>query len=305
MDKENKSSLKTALGTLLLIWIVAGVIAGSISQFTEEVSEKIVIIPITGPLTISESGDGLLTPRTGTTSDIISNIKKAKDDSSVKGVIFEIDSPGGTVVASEELASAVKNLGKPNVALIREVGASGAYWVASASDKIVASPMSITGSIGVISSYLEFSKLFEKYGITYQRLTSGELKDVGSPYRELSDTERMYLQKKLDIIHDHFIDVVAENRNMSKEKTRKLADGSFYLGTEAKELGLVDYLGDREFAIDLAKKMVNNTEVKVITYKKKETFWQQITQLSSYYIGMGIGETLMNFDLEKDISIKA
>ena len=115
----------------------------------------------------------------------------------------------------------------------------------------------------------------------------------------------MYLQKKLDIIHDYFIDVVAENRNMSKEKTRKLADGSFYLGTEAKELGLVDYLGDREFAIDLAKKMVNNTEVKVITYKKKETFWQQITQLSSYYIGMGIGETLMNFDLEKDISIKA
>ena len=162
MDKENKSSLKTALGTLLLIWIVAGVIAGSISQFTEEVSEKIVIIPINGPLTISESGDGLLTPRTGTTSDIISNVKKAKDDSSVKGVIFEIDSPGGTVVASEELASAVKNLGKPNVALIREVGASGAYWVASASDKIVASPMSITGSIGVISSYLEFSKLFEK-----------------------------------------------------------------------------------------------------------------------------------------------
>src|SRR3989344_236431 len=272
MDKENKSSLKTALGTLLLIWIVAGVIAGSISQFTEEVSEKIVIIPINGPLTISESGDGLLTPRTGTTSDVISNIKKAKEDSSVKGVIFEIDSPGGTVVASEELANAVKNLNKPNVALIREVGASGAYWVASASNKIVASPMSITGSIGVISSYLEFSKLFDKYGITYQQLTSGEYKDVGTPYKELSAKEKDYLQKKLDIIYDYFISEVSKNRNMDREKVKEMADGKFYLGTEAKDLGLIDYLGDREFAVNLTKQMINKTDIEVITYKQKLTF---------------------------------
>ena len=267
-------------------------------------SDKIVFISIKGTI-VSSSSNGIFNEQQATSTGVISYLNKAKNDNTIKAVILEINSPGGEALASREIVEAVKGMNKPVVAWIRDVGASGAYWVASASNKIVASPMSITGSIGVISSYLEFSKLFEKYGITYQRLTSGELKDVGSPYRELSDTERMYLQKKLDIIHEHFIDVVAENRNMSKEKARKLADGSFYLGTEAKELGLVDYLGDREFAIDLAKKMVNNTEVKVITYKKKETFWQQITKLSSYYIGIGIGETLMNFNLEKEIRIKA
>src|SRR3989344_139732 len=173
MDKQQikQGSWKTIFGTILTIWIVATIIAGSITELKQAVSEKIVIIPITGPLSISENDAGILEPRTATTENILDNIKKARSDSSVKAIIFEINSPGGTVVASKEIADAVKNLKKPNIALIREVGASGAYWVASASDKIVASPMSITGSIGVISSYSEFSKLFDKYGVTYQQLT--------------------------------------------------------------------------------------------------------------------------------------
>lgn len=300
-----KSGLRTALGTLLLIWIVAGIIAGSITQFSADVSDKIVIIPVVGTLTVSENGDGLLTPRTGTTADIIGNINKANKDSSVKGIIFEINSPGGTVVASEELANAVKKLDKPNVALIREVGASGAYWMASASDAIVASPMSITGSIGVISSYLEFSKLFEKYGVTYQRMTSGEYKDVGTPYKELKENEEIYLQKKLDLIYDYFIDDVAKNRGMDSKDVRKVADGKFYLGTEALDLGLIDYLGDRAFAINLTKEMINQTDIEVINYKKKLTLWEQLTRISSFYIGKGIGETILNFNIEEEIKIKA
>jgi len=307
MDKQQikQGNWKTIFGTILTIWIVATIIAGSITELKQAVSEKIVIIPITGPLSISENDAGILEPRTATTENILDNIKKARSDSSVKAIIFEINSPGGTVVASKEIADAVKNLKKPNIALIREVGASGAYWVASASDKIVASPMSITGSIGVIGSYLEFSKLFEKYGITYQRLTSGELKDVGSPYKELTEKEKDYLQKKLDIIHENFIDEVSENRNMDKEKVKQIADGSFYLGVEAKDLGLVDYLGDREFAVNLTKQMINKTDVEVITYKRKVTLFEQLTKLSSYYIGKGIGETLLSFNLEKEIKLNA
>ena len=307
MDKQQikQGNWKTIFGTILTIWIVATIIAGSITELKQAVSEKIVIIPITGPLSISENDAGILEPRTATTENILDNIKKARSDSSVKAIIFEINSPGGTVVASKEIADAVKNLKKPNIALIREVGASGAYWVASASDKIVASPMSITGSIGVIGSYLEFSKLFEKYGITYQRLTSGELKDVGSPYKELTEKEKDYLQKKLDIIHENFIDEVSENRNMDKEKVKQIADGSFYLGVEAKDLGLIDYLGDREFAVNLTKQMINKTDVEVITYKRKVTLFEQLTKLSSYYIGKGIGETLLSFNLEKEIKLNA
>ncbi len=306
MDKQQvkNSNWKTIFGTVITIWIVASIIAGSISELKENISEKIVIIPIVGPLTISENDGGILQSGTASTEDILDNIKKAKEDSSVKAVIFEINSPGGTVVASEEIANAVKNLGKPNVALIREVGASGAYWVASASNKIVASPMSITGSIGVISSYLEFSKLFDKYGITYQQLTSGEYKDVGTPYKELSAKEKDYLQKKLDIIYDYFIIEVSKNRNMDKEKVKELAEGKFYLGVEAKDLGLVDYLGDREFAINLTKQMINKTDIEVITYKQKLTFLEQLTRVSSYYAGKGIGDVILNFDLNKEISIK-
>ena len=299
------SNWKTIFGTIITIWIVASIIASSVSELKQAVSEKIVIIPIVGPLTISENNAGILEPSTASTEDILENIKKAKDDSSVKAVIFEINSPGGTVVASEEIANAVKNLDKPNIALIREVGASGAYWVASASDKIVASPMSITGSIGVISSYLEFSKLFDKYGITYQQLTSGEYKDVGTPYKELSVKEKDYLQKKLDIIYDYFISEVSKNRNMDREKVKEMADGKFYLGTEAKDLGLIDYLGDREFAVNLTKQMINKTDIEVITYKQKLTFLEQLTRMSSYYAGKGIGETLLNFNINKEIKINA
>ena len=290
MDKENKSSLKTALGTLLLIWIVAGVIAGSISQFTEDVSEKIVIIPITGPLTISESGDGLLTPRTGTTSDIISNIKKAKDDSSVKGVIFEIDSPGGTVVASEELASAVKNLKKPNVALIREVGASGAYWVASASDSIIADELSVTGSIGVLGSYLQFEGLMNKYGITYERLVGGRYKDLGSSYKELSTEEREILQKKINTIHRIFSDDVSKNR---KKDLSKFSNGEFFLGIEAKEIGLIDHLGGKEKAIEVSKELASIEKARTVVFKERKSFFSSIDKYFtkySYFIGKGISD---------------
>ena len=127
-------------------------------------------------------------------------IDSAKKDVRIKGVIFKINSPGGSVVGSKEIGNAIKKLGKPSVAVIREVGASGAYWVASSADVIIADELSITGSIGVISSYLQFSKIMEEYGITYERLVGGEHKDMGVPYKQLSKEEQIIMQKKINII---------------------------------------------------------------------------------------------------------
>ena len=157
----------------IIVLIILAAIFGSLItvNIINVFKDKVVVIPIDGAITTQESG-GLFAAEEASSSKIVSYIKKANKDQSVKGIIFAINSPGGTVVASEEIVNAIKQTKKPKIAWIREVGASGAYWVASACDEIVADPMSITGSIGVISSYLEFSGLMKKYGVGYERQRS-------------------------------------------------------------------------------------------------------------------------------------
>ena len=191
---------------------------------------------------------------------LVQLIEDADANPNVKGIILEINSPGGTVVASRMVADAVRFAEKPVTALIQEIGTSGAFWVASAADVIVADPLSITGSIGVISSYLEFSDLMKEYGVTYEQLMSGEYKDAGSPYRKLTPQEKALFQAKLDRIHAVFIEEVAKNRGLEEAEVRKAATGLFYLGEEALELRLVDYLGGKELAVNLTKDMAGISE---------------------------------------------
>ena len=164
--------------------------------------------------------------------------------------------------------------------------------MASSTDKIIASPMSITGSIGVIGSYLEFSGLFEKYGIGYERIVSGEKKDIGTPYRDLTPEEKTLMENKLKIVHEYFIKQVAINRHMEIDDVRKIATGEFYLGSEAKELGLIDEFGNRETAIELMKKELNNTEIKVITREHQTSIFDLFSGVS-YNMGRGIGSVLL------------
>ena len=183
---------------ILVVLIVIGIFLVSLiikSSIAPE--DKIAVVKIYGPISLDGSSSSIIPSSSVNSQQILDDIAKIKKDSSIKGVIFEINSPGGTVVASEEIAHAVKELNIPKYAVIREVGASGGYWIASATDKIIASPMSITGSIGVISSYLEFSGLFEKYGVNYQRLVSGDFKDMGTPYKDLTPEEQAKMQNKL------------------------------------------------------------------------------------------------------------
>lgn len=260
------------------------------------ISDKIAIIPIYGTITILGSSESFFSQTGATSSEVITAfIKKANDDPQIKAIILEINSPGGEVIASEEIARAVKESQKPVVAWIRDVGASGAYWVASASDIIVADRLSITGSIGVLASYLEFSGLFEKYGITYQELTAGELKDVGSPFKKLQEKEKEILQKKLDLIQDVFVFEVAQNRNLPPQKVKELASGIFYLGIEAKQNGLVDIIGTKEDAITQAKSLADIKEAELVSFQRKRSFFELISSISyqnSFYLGRGIGTAL-------------
>lgn len=172
----------------------------------------------------------------------------AEEDKDIKGVLIEINSPGGTPVASERIAERFRDSSLPVVGLVGDLAASGGYMVAAASDYLIASPMSDVGSIGVNMSYVEESKKNEDEGLTYVQLTAGKFKDIGSPNRPITDEERELLQADLQIVHDQFIDIVTKYREMDRAEVEKLADGSSMPGKRALEVGLVDSLGGREEA---------------------------------------------------------
>ena len=293
------------IGILFLSLISANILK---NEFSEKVSgNKIALIEING--IISTSNEDFLSK--GSSSDIITgNIRKAAEDNHIKGILLEINSGGGTVVASEEIVNEIKiaKEKKPVVAFIREVGASGAYWAASAADVIVADPMSLTGSIGVLGSYLEFSGLLESYNITYERLIAGNYKDIGTPFKKLNEGERDILQSKLDLIYNYLIEDVAKNRNMSLEKTRSLADGAFYLGIEAKENGLIDVLGNKETAFNITKEKANITEAVLVSFKENKGLLDILSRYmaySSYYLGRGLSNSFIYEARNKVINIRA
>ena len=277
------------IGIFLVSYISADLIKKGGSK---SISDRVAIIPIYGAITTTGNPISVFEQRGTPSNVIIDFISRANKDPTIKGIILEINSPGGTVIGSKDIGNAVKESKKPVVAWIREIGTSGGYWIASASDSVVADPMSITGSIGVIGSYLEFSRLLEEYGVTYQQLTSGKYKDTGSPFKELSNDERALLQTKIDIIHNNFVSEVAANRKLSIEQVNNLATGIFYLGVEAKDLGLVDILGGKEEAIDEIKRLSNLKEATLVSYQRKTSIIDALTMLSSnfaYYIGKGLG----------------
>ncbi|MFH1331729.1 MAG: signal peptide peptidase SppA [archaeon] len=293
---EARRKIGIALLVIVILWLVSFSLSNLLKFEETSVSNKIAIIPITGFLA-GEETESLLGETGASSRTIASFIEQADKDPSVNGIILEINSGGGTVLAGKEIAEAVKKTQKPTVALIREVGASGAYWVASAADKIVADEMSITGSIGVTSSYLEFSGLMEKYGVGYEELKSGQYKEAGSPFRELTPEERKMLQEKIDKIQAYFLKEIKENRNLSEETMKEVGKAGIYLGMEAYEINLVDYLGDREVAIKITKELAGIKEAKLVRYEERKGLIDLIGRLSaeSYYnIGRGIGAGIID-----------
>lgn len=282
-----KTILWTVLTVLFVLFILIPIIS---SLFSRNVLGNVAKIPIHGIIT--GDGQSYLGRDTVSSSTIVGFIQEAEQNSQIKVIVLEINSPGGSAVASDEIASAVKQAEKPVVAVIREVGASGGYWVASAADYIIANRMSITGSIGVLSSYLEFGGLMEKYGVGYERLVAGKYKDIGSPFAPLTEEEREILQKKLDKIHAFFIEEIAANRKLDQAKVEELATGEFFLGVEAQSLGLVDELGDLSVVEEYTKQNYGLTTIEYIVYEKKPGLLDLLSSVAedfSFSLGQGMG----------------
>ena len=271
-----------AVGVLVVVLLV--VVLGIVFSIAESSSSSmadgtVALISVTGMIVAGEDS-GLFSRNTISSTKLIEQIKQANDDPHIKAIIFEINSPGGSAVASDEVAQAIKAVNKTTVAWIREVGASGAYWIASSTNLIVANRMSITGSIGVLGSYLEFSGLERKYNVTYQRLVSGKYKDIGSPMKQLTTEEEYFMQQRLDAIHTIFIEEVAKNRNLPVDRVREIGNGLFYLGQEAKELGLVDILGGKQEAITYLQDTLGIT-VKIKEFKERKSLLDILAQTLS------------------------
>ncbi len=192
---------------------------------------------------------------------VLEYINQINKNENIKAIIVEIDSGGGELVASEEIYMALKRTQKPTVALIKEIGASGAYLIAIGTDKIYASNFSEVGSIGVTMSYLDYSKQNEKEGITYQQLSSGKFKDTGDLDKELTDEEKELLMRDINKAHRMFVEIVAENRALDFEYVDKLADGSTMLGIDAREVGLIDEIGDLE---DVKEYLSNKLDIEPV-----------------------------------------
>lgn len=197
------------------------------------------------------------TPLIVTPEMVETSMQAIEDDDSIKAVLVEINSPGGLPVASERIANRLRNSPLPTVGLIGDIGASGGYMIAAATDYLIASPMSIVGSIGVTMSYVEQSKQNEEDGLTYVELNSGKFKDSGSPDKPLSDEERELFERDLNDLYETFIKMVSDYRSIPLEKVRELADGSTLNGERAKEAGLTDEVGGRAEAKNALAKILN------------------------------------------------
>lgn len=201
----------------------------------------------------------------------IEMLKAAENNPNIKAVILRINSPGGSVAATQEVYEAVKRLraaGKIVVASFGDVAASGAYYIACAADKIVANPGTLTGSIGVVISGFQFSGIMDEYGISVNVIKSGDYKDIMSPYRPMTDNEKRIMQSIIMDTWRQFVDSVAEGRQMDVGKVEKLADGRIYGAIQALDAGLIDELGDFHKAVEVTAELAGiNGEPNVVELK--------------------------------------
>lgn len=206
--------------------------------------------------------------------ETIGELKRFSENPSVKAIVLRIDSPGGGVVPSQEIYDAVRQVrsktSKTVIASMGNVAASGGYYIAAATDRIVANPGTLTGSIGVIMETANVEGLLQKIGVEGVVIKSGKFKDVGSPLRKMSEEERGLMQAVMDDVHKQFIEAVAEGRAMELAEAQAVADGRIFTGRQAKEAKLVDELGNLDDAIQLAADVVGiEGEPKVVEPRRR------------------------------------
>ncbi len=243
--------------------------------------DKILLLDLSGVIAEDESSYLRGQREVTILARVKEELTKASEDDAVKALVIRINSPGGTATASDilyrELTAFKANRKVKIVSAIMDVGASGGYYVALAGEKIVAHPTAVTGSIGVIMVTVSVEGLLQKIGITPTAIKSGERKDMGSPFRSLSEEERRIFQGVIDQLHERFVEVIVkERKGLSVDAVRKLADGRIYTAAEAKRLGLVDDVGYLDDAIALAKKEAKLDDARVIMYHRPREYRSNI-----------------------------
>lgn len=235
---------------------------------------KIAVIPVHGVIAAGQAS--LFGPSVDMVDKIIKDLRRVKADNDVVAVILDVDSPGGGITDCDRIHHEIMKLKaeRPNlkfVSFMRNVAASGGYYVSAPCDRIIASHTTITGSIGVIMSFMNLQGLYEKVGVKEEVIKSGDHKDIGSMGRPVTDEERAMLQAMLMEMYDRFVDVVAKGRKMDEKKVREIADGRIYSAGQAKANGLVDSLGQFEDALTEAKKLAGVADARVIRYQNPPT----------------------------------
>ena len=239
---------------------------------------KILLMDLSGVLSDETLSFSLTTPppRVPILARVQEELRKAEKDEHVKGLILRINSPGGTMTASDTLYHEIYEFKMrtkmPVIAAIMDVGASGGYYVALAADTIVATPTSITGSIGVVMLTINAQGLMEKIGVAPLTIKSGPMKDAGSPFRALTPEERAVFQGVIDDMYGRFVRLVAQSRKIPETRVREFADGRIYTPDQALSLGLIDkiaYLGE---AVAMARKAAGLEEARVIVYHRPKEF---------------------------------
>lgn len=250
--------------------------------------QKIIKLVVEGTI-VDDGTSGLFSSGGYNHESFMKQLAAIKADPQVKGILLEINSPGGSVYETAEITRALKGIQKdkkiPIYATMESQAASGGYYIAASSDKIFATEDTMTGSIGVIMSSMNYSGLMEKLGIADSTIKSGALKDIGSSSRPQTEQDKEVLQAFVDSMYGRFVKVVAEGRKMNETDVRKLADGRIYDGAQAVDNGLVDEIGYPDQALQALKKDKKLSDAQVVTY----------TTGATNFINTWLGSSLAEF----------
>ena len=255
----------------------------------EASSNKIVLIPIEGLISDQETRSSFFSLDTCTPEKVNELLRLAEKDKKVKAIILAINSPGGGVTASDIIYRSIKEFkqrhpDKPIIALMHDTAASGGYYVSCSADYVMAHPTTITGSIGVISMFIILKDLMGKIGVETVTVKSGKAKDIGSPFRKMTEDEIEFVQKIIDEMYNRFVDIVyeAKKNNLSRDEIKALADGRILTGQEALRVKLVDEIG---YMTDAYKKTLEKSNIKsakVIRYHKSGGLFDNLFMGASY-----------------------
>jgi protease-4 len=252
MRLKNSCASNDIMKKIILISLFLFVIA-STAGFSFDQKGTAALIDLSGTITPSQSSG--LGATSGITPSQVRDLNKQAEGKGADAIIYEINSGGGAVVASKEVKNSIKDVNVPTVCRMRDVAASGGYLIALGCDRIVADSSTLTGSIGVKSSYIEFAGTLDKYGAEYINISAGGRKEIGNPFMNSSEAEKQVLQEKVNIIQEDFLRMVEEERNLTEGQIENVSSGEPFLGSEAEELGLIDETGNRDRAVQVAENL--------------------------------------------------